>query len=320
MEIDQRIADWRDSLQREKDESAKSLAQEDGRRRKNEFALFVVCLIAALYTYPVTNLESAQQSIKIPAISLELPLGDAIAVFPTLIAVAFLVFLSSAIRQESLNRTNVRAEVYLRIFDHTGLTLGTDLSSQVLRAEERRQEEELRHLKERIREASKTIAVLQEQIAGGVDINRERIHQLEDQLSDHEREKRQLEIEMAGKDAILTDLNVRVNDRDDPLKARAVEEINSGLTGSYKYVLLPSALHYGFKAVSDPALTIARAFVGFVFCIVPFGSVGFITWKSWSLTEGWLMLSWNLLCLLVMMLVWSSALTNALRYEPQYTG
>jgi hypothetical protein len=95
-------------------------------RRKREFILVIICLIALLYTYPVKSFES-NPIIEIPAISLKIPIKDAIAVFPTLIAAIYLVFLSSAKTQIRLQSSRSISWGLLENYKHSGILKPVDL-------------------------------------------------------------------------------------------------------------------------------------------------------------------------------------------------
>jgi hypothetical protein len=86
---------WYEVQIKQLDALIKAIDSEHKSRGKREFILIITCLFAFLYAYPVQNFDN-NPSIEIPAISLKIPLKDAISVFPTLIAAIYLVFLSSA--------------------------------------------------------------------------------------------------------------------------------------------------------------------------------------------------------------------------------
>ncbi len=113
----------------ELDNINKSISEERKSRGKREFILLITCLIAFLYTYPVENFEN-NPNIKIPAISLEIPIKDAIGVFPTIIAAIYLVFLSSAISQSILMLKRHLLNDELDCFQETG-TFPTDQTTSV---------------------------------------------------------------------------------------------------------------------------------------------------------------------------------------------
>ena len=92
---------WLELHNRELDDIKKSLDGERKNRGKREFILVIICLLALLYTYPIQNFQT-NPNIEIPAISLHLPLRDALALFPTLIAAIYLVYLASAISESIL--------------------------------------------------------------------------------------------------------------------------------------------------------------------------------------------------------------------------
>jgi hypothetical protein len=80
-------------------------------RSRIEYALVIVCVLAFVYTYPVETLADNPQ-IEIPAVSIKIPLRDAIIFFPTLIATLYLMFISSATQHFMLvrNASEIRAE------------------------------------------------------------------------------------------------------------------------------------------------------------------------------------------------------------------
>jgi hypothetical protein len=92
---------WLELHTKEFESIKKSLEGERKNRGKREFILLITCLLALLYTYPINGFET-NPLIEIPAISLKIPLRDAVAVFPTLIAAVYLVFLASAIGESVL--------------------------------------------------------------------------------------------------------------------------------------------------------------------------------------------------------------------------
>jgi hypothetical protein len=90
-----------DELDFWKRDHAQNLSEHDAaqkRRPKHEAILVITCLLAVSYTYPVETFDK-NPVIEISAISLKIPLRDAIAVFPTIIATLYLIFLSAVIRE-----------------------------------------------------------------------------------------------------------------------------------------------------------------------------------------------------------------------------
>ena len=69
-------------------------------RRKREYYLVLVCMIALVYSLPVTDI-SRESNINIPAISLNLSIEYALILFPTVIAAFYLTYISSAIRHST---------------------------------------------------------------------------------------------------------------------------------------------------------------------------------------------------------------------------
>lgn len=69
-------------------------------RRSREFILIITCAIILLYIYPLDitdgNLDKVREVIDISPLSIKIPLADAIAIFPTIIAAIYLVYLSSS--------------------------------------------------------------------------------------------------------------------------------------------------------------------------------------------------------------------------------
>ncbi len=92
---------WLKMTTKEYDVSNKALDEIQKTRRKREFILIITCLLAVIYVYPVINFDKVQ-NIKIPAISLDIPIKEAIIIFPTIIAAIYLIYLSSAIKQSIL--------------------------------------------------------------------------------------------------------------------------------------------------------------------------------------------------------------------------
>jgi len=112
---------WLDLQKKESEELNESFEEIQKGRRKREMTLVIMCLLVLIYTYPVNvkNLKS-DQNIEIPAISLKLPLRDAINIFPTLIASIYLIFISSAISHFSILHRKARVSKALKDFKETG--------------------------------------------------------------------------------------------------------------------------------------------------------------------------------------------------------
>jgi hypothetical protein len=113
------IGIWFELQQKELESVNKSIDSENKNRGKRELILVITCLVALLYTYPIQGFEN-NPNIEIPSVSLKIPLKDAIAVFPTLIASIYLVYLSSAISQGVLMSQKRRYSMQLREFQNTG--------------------------------------------------------------------------------------------------------------------------------------------------------------------------------------------------------
>jgi hypothetical protein len=94
--------------------------------------LLIICLLALLYTYPVHSFE-ANPVIEIPAISLKIPLRDAVGVFPTIVAAVYLVFVASAISESMLRLQRSRYANELGHFRRTGKIPNKESTSNPLR-------------------------------------------------------------------------------------------------------------------------------------------------------------------------------------------
>lgn len=112
---------WLDLQKKESAELNESFEETQKSRRKREMTLVIMCLLALIYTYPVNvkNLKS-DQNIEIPAISLKLPLKDAINFFPTLIASIYLIFISSVVSHFSIMHRRAKVSKALEDFKETG--------------------------------------------------------------------------------------------------------------------------------------------------------------------------------------------------------
>ena len=92
---------------------------EQKRRPSHEAILVLTCLLAVSYTYPVGSFDQ-NPVIEIAAISLKIPLRDAIAVFPTIIATLYLIFLGAALRHSNALSRLIQSDEVLRRFQETG--------------------------------------------------------------------------------------------------------------------------------------------------------------------------------------------------------
>lgn len=70
-------------------------------RRNREFILFITCLIGLMYFLPMDSIEN-NAAIEISAISLKLDLIYAIYIYPTLIAIIYILVISSSLTQSQL--------------------------------------------------------------------------------------------------------------------------------------------------------------------------------------------------------------------------
>jgi len=110
---------WLNLQIRKIDKLADAEASAKKKRQKIELILLVACLMMVIYTYPVHNLEN-NPAIEISFISVTVLLRDAIAVFPTIIASFYLVFLYSAGRHWALLFSINTLENDLNEFQETG--------------------------------------------------------------------------------------------------------------------------------------------------------------------------------------------------------
>src|SRR5258707_9230887 len=110
---------WFEIETRESEVVSKAFESERKNRGKREFILVIICFLALLYTYPIQDFEK-NPNIEIPSISLKIPLRDAIAVFPTIIAAIYLVYLSSALSESVLMVRRSRYGRELNEFKETG--------------------------------------------------------------------------------------------------------------------------------------------------------------------------------------------------------
>jgi hypothetical protein len=110
---------WLELHTKDLDNITKSLDGERKNRGKREFILLITCLLSLIYSYPIHSFET-NPPIEIPAISLKIPLRDAVAVFPTIVAAVYLVFLASAIGQSMLMTEQARLGNLLGQFRETG--------------------------------------------------------------------------------------------------------------------------------------------------------------------------------------------------------
>lgn len=85
-------------------------------RRKRELILITTCLIALIYTSSSVNLQNNPE-IEIPAISLKILLKDAVAIFPTIIASIYLIYVSTIITQLTMEIviSKIRSQIDLHI-------------------------------------------------------------------------------------------------------------------------------------------------------------------------------------------------------------
>jgi hypothetical protein len=207
-------ATWLELQTREIDNFNKRLDAERKNRAKREFILVITCFVALLYTYPVHDFAT-NPTIEVPSISLKIPVRDAIAVFPTLIAAIYLVYLSSALGESIIMVRASRLEVELRTFKESG--------------------------------------EIQEVSPGQFHFNVSR------------------------------------------------------------YLFLPSALHsrsFVFGAAALPK-AIVDLFVGLIFTLLPYGTLVFILMRSWRLLHLKVLLTWNVVCLVIMVLAFTSALLSS---------
>jgi hypothetical protein len=117
---------WLELKMKEQERLAAALAAERKARPKQEAILLITCLLAVSYTYPVQSL-STNPTIDINAISIKIPLTDAITVFPTIVATLYLVFLGTALKE---SQTLVRlgfAQRAIRAYLEKGARPGEDL-------------------------------------------------------------------------------------------------------------------------------------------------------------------------------------------------
>lgn len=115
------------------DRRASTYEAERKRRPKHETILVLTCLLAVSYTYPVESFDE-NPVIEIAAISLKIPLRDAIAVFPTIIATLYLVYLSAALSHFNALSAFMQSREILDYFEKTG---------EILRFQEIRRERRL---------------------------------------------------------------------------------------------------------------------------------------------------------------------------------
>lgn len=113
------IGAWLEIQKGEQETLSKDLDDEKKSRRKREFMLLIICLIAVIYSYPAKGFDE-NPVIEIPAISLKIPLRDAIVIFPTIIAALYLVYLSSALRHSQLMKRLMDVKASLYEFKRTG--------------------------------------------------------------------------------------------------------------------------------------------------------------------------------------------------------
>jgi hypothetical protein len=86
-------------------------------------------------------------------------------------------------------------------------------------------------------------------------------------------------------------------------------------------IVLPSSLHFGalgFNA-TGPIIIIVNIFIGIIFVMIPFGSGIFITIRAYKLSaSGWL-LTWDSICIFLMILAFVNSLIFARISKPGYT-
>ena len=87
---------WYELKQNEFVRAQESRITQQKAKKKAQFTLIIICLLAVIYTYPVSNLAQ-NPTIDIKAIALSVPLKDAIAIFPTILACCYLSFISAVI-------------------------------------------------------------------------------------------------------------------------------------------------------------------------------------------------------------------------------
>ena len=110
----------------------------------------------------------------------------------------------------------------------------------------------------------------------------------------------------------MIDLNRALEEFHETGKLPKIHRFNRGAYfGMLRYIFLPSPLHHrGFShlhGVSSVSRVIVEGFVGFVFTAIPFGTCSFLLLKSWSLFNSKLIITWNILCLSVIVLAFISS-------------
>jgi hypothetical protein len=213
-EVQVSLADRLDLYKRNHERLVSTLEAEEKRRPKHEAILVITCLLAVSYTYPVESFDK-NPIIEIAAISLKIPLRDAIAVFPTIIATLYLVFLGAALRQTVALSRVIDSDETLQHFQRTG--------------------------------------------------------------------------------------ELKLDD-------------NPSSIASASYLFLPSPMHPrgGGSEFAETPRAIVDFFVGFVFTVLPYAAVGFITYRSWSIIDSYWIVGWDLTCMVAMMLSLLSAILSFL--------
>lgn len=173
-------------------------------RRARELILMTTCAIVLLYTYPIDisadSSNKIEEVIEISPLSIQIPLADAISIFPTIIAAIYLVYLSSSSKVNKLTALAFRS---------VGIERGI--------------------LEDRLMTAS----------------------------------------------IVFVPAAVTLADPDKPIPLSALGVVTQLIT---------------------------LLFVGLIFSIFPYAMVVLTTIRSWQLFENGLLLSWNLLCIAIMIM------------------
>jgi len=123
-------ADRLDLFKKSHERILSTYREEQQRRPKHELFLIVTCVLAVSYTYPVVSFDQ-NPLIEIPSISLKIPLRDAIAVFPTIIATLYIICLSAALRQSQALFLLAKHERTLRTFQQEGKLNDVDYADPI---------------------------------------------------------------------------------------------------------------------------------------------------------------------------------------------